>query len=167
MDDRNYKKHKCKVFFDELKKALSDTHESVGSCNADISEYLVPKGAAHQISYYGKPTNSFRLSDHWNWYSNTKKCKDKDYIQCFSVDIPMPRRRIREGKASHPRYGCQVAFFDSDKKYHCVYGDRYDHMTRTWTWMETDPYKLAAELEKTFNKACPNMLCDQSQIRGE
>ncbi len=140
------KMDKCKKCFEELEYLLTASYESVGSCNKDSSMYLCPKGTLHQISYYSKPMNSFRISNHWNWYSNLKKCKDAEYIQCFSVDIPMPKDRINPGKASRPRFGTQVAFFGDDNKYHCIYGDKYDSQTEEWSWVESNPEEVMSEL---------------------
>lgn len=128
----------CKEFFDELVNALSETHEMIGSCNKDNSVYLVPKGTSEQITYYGKPKQSFRLSDHWNWYSNLNKCDKEHYIQCLSVDLPYAKQRMSPGKPSKPIFGIQVCIFGNDKKYHCVFGEKYDRKTKKWTWVNVN-----------------------------
>lgn len=133
------KMEQAQDLFNLLADILSDTHVLVESCNQDASAYLVPLGTEDQITYYSKPKNSYRISDHWNWYSNTRKCHDVSYIQCYSEDIPFPRKRERPGKASLPRNGIQVAYFGDDGKYHCIFGDKYDRKTNAWTWVGLNP----------------------------
>ena len=144
--DNTEKRERCKAFYEELRTMLAVSYISIGSCNRDFSEYLVPIGMEDQVSYYSKPYWSFRISDHWNWYANLRKCKDEDYIQCFSVDLPLPGKRLRPRKASRPVFGVQVALFCEDGKYHCVYGDKYDPLTKKWTWNEADPIDVVYEL---------------------
>jgi len=129
---------KCIEFFDNLKDVLSKNYEVVASCNADISSYLIPKGSIEDLSYFGKPAKSFRFSDHWNWFSNLKKNPDPHYIQCFSVDAPWANRRTSD-KATKPIHAIQVGYFDSDNRYHAVYGEMFDRKTKTWDWLEADP----------------------------
>ncbi len=112
----------CKKYFYELADELSSTHEIVGSCNHDVSLYLIPKGSIGELSYSSKPENSYRFSDHWNWYANVNKNPDENYIQCHNVDLPGPSKRLAPGKASKPVYGVCVAKF-KDGKYHTVCGD--------------------------------------------
>lgn len=126
----------CKGFYDKLCEALTNTHENVASCNADISSYLIPKGSVSQLSYYGKPANSFRISDHWNWYSSLKKCSLANYIQCYSPDVPYAGKRPAPGKATRPVSAIQVSYFGADNKYHCVYGEVYNRKTKKWDWKE-------------------------------
>lgn len=126
----------CNKFFDKLAYELRDSYEVIGSCNKDSSRYLIPKGTESQITYYGKPALSFRVSDHWSWYSNTKKCADKNYIQCHSMDLPRPKRRKAEGKASDPIIACQVAIIGPDGNYHHVFGDKFNGIE--WTYEEKD-----------------------------
>ena len=76
------KEQKCKDFFEELSEKLKDTHIVMKSCNKDNSVYLVPKGTEKEVTYYGKPVYSFRISDHWNWKSNLKKNPNPGYVQC-------------------------------------------------------------------------------------
>ena len=82
----------CMAFFEELSNELPN-YTVVGSCNKDSSLYLVPNGTEDEITYYSKPAKSFRISDHWNWYANTKKCDNERYIQCLCVDLPYAKRR--------------------------------------------------------------------------
>ena len=134
------KKNACSDFFDKLSGLLSENYEVLGSCNKDFSRYLIPKGTANQVTYYGKPVKSFRISDHWNWFSNLKKCSDPNYVQCRSLDMPWCRKR-EEGSffATKPRFGAQVCIQLEDGCYHHVYGDRFDRATKTWKWIETSP----------------------------
>lgn len=125
---------KCKAFYEELCTYLSGTYENVPSCNADISAYLIPNGSISQLSYYGKPEKSFRISDHWNWYSSERKCSLPNYIQCFSLDAPWPRKRPAPGKASKPREAIQVAVYGADNKYHAIFGEVYDRKKKSWSW---------------------------------
>lgn len=129
----------CQAFFDELVSLLEETHRRMASCNNDISAYLVPNGTEEQVTYYGKPANSFRISDHWNWYSNLQKCSKPNYIQCLSVDVPRARMRLAEGKASKPIFAIQVCKIGDDGKYHCIYGERFNRKTRKWEWVESKP----------------------------
>ena len=134
----------CKKFMAELETLLQSSHYVVGSCNKDISSYLIPNGSIEKLSYYGKPEKSFRFSDHWNWYSNLKKCSDPKMIQCHNIDLPWPFRRIRKGGASKPREHICVAYYGKDKKYHTVYGEKKDE--HGLCWIETDPIEIAKEL---------------------
>ena len=143
---KSLKRRKCNQFFDELAGLLSSTYELVGSCNQDFSRYLVPNGTVPEITYHSKPAYSFRISDHWNWWANLKKCKDENYVQCRSLDMPWVGQRKAPGMASEPRKGFQVAFCDKDGIYHHVFGEKFDRQTRTWSWVENDP----AEIIKTY-----------------
>ena len=127
---------KCTAFFEELALKLAGSYEVVGSCNNDISSYLIPEGTISDLSYYGKPAASFRFSDHWNWFSSIRKCSDPTYVQCRSVDMPWCRKREEEGKPTKPIYGIQVAFYGSDGLYHHVFGEKFDRKTKTWDWVE-------------------------------
>ncbi len=115
----------CKEFFEKLAEKLKDTHVIVSSCNQDESKYLVPKGTEDQITYYGKPENSFRISDHWNWYSNVKKNKNVDYIQCYNVDLGVKaKKRKAPGLSSEPYFAWCVCIFN-DGCYHTMVGEFY------------------------------------------
>lgn len=131
---RNEKMIACEVFFEKIQKKL-DGYVVVKSCNADSSAYLVPDGTENDISYYGKPAKSFRISDHWNWRSSLTKCTWQNYIQCWSVDVPYARKREVEGKSTKPRFAAQVAVIGDDGKYHAVYGEIFDRKTKTWKWL--------------------------------
>lgn len=143
--EKKAKMEACNRFFDRLGELLNGRYITVGSCNVDFSRYLVPIGTESEITYHGKPLNSFRVSDHWNWFSNLKKCGDPNYVQCRSLDMPWCRKRIAPGKASEPRFGIQVCIQLEDGCYHHVYGDRFDRKTRTWEWIEATPEAIIEE----------------------
>jgi len=143
---------KCVEYFDELCRYLSERYEVVGSCNQDISRYLVPRGTVSEITYHSKPVYSFRISDHWNWYANVNKCKNEHYIQCYSVDLPWAKKRPETGKASKPVRGFQVAYFGEDNKYHAVFGEYFNRKTNRWYWMVSSPRIIAYILNKNILK---------------
>ena len=131
------KNDKCKSFFDTLVSALSDTYEVLESCNKDISAYLCPVGTTKEVTYHSKPEYSLRISDHWNWYANIKKCSDPKYIQCYCVDLPWAHKRPLEGTAGTPIKASSVCIF-VDGKYRVIYGESYNRKTKTWSWIEND-----------------------------
>lgn len=135
------------ISFTILKLCFYDTYEEVGSCNADSTLYLVPDGTANQISYTSKPEKSFRVSDHWNWFANLKKCPYEKYIQCLSVDLPFAKKRPANGMASKPINAVQVSVIGKDGKYHAVYGEVFNRKTKTWGWIESNPLDVIASLE--------------------
>lgn len=140
------KLNKCLEFFYELADILEDRYELVESCNLDVSSYLVPNGTADDISYYGKPARSFRVSDHWNWYANLRKCTRRGYVQCYSADVPRARRRPEEGKASKPRIALQVCMLGDDGKYHAIYGEKFDYYLGKYVWIENTPEAVVEQL---------------------
>ena len=138
----NYKKaYLCTRFFENLVFLLDGKYELVQSCNGDFSKYLVPIGSSCDITYYGKPADSFRISDHWNWYSNINKCSNLNYIQCLNVDLPWAKPR-KDEKATRPIIAYQVALIGSDGKYHSIYGETYNRNKHKWTWKESDPKEV-------------------------
>ena len=140
---KNEKMNLCQDFFNQLGNKLAGTYETVGSCNRDLSAYLIPNGTARQITYYGKPDCSFRVSDHWNWYSNLKKCNKPNYIQCMTRDLPFTNKRKAPGKASDPICGICVCLFRYGI-YEVVYGEKYNRQTKTWSWVDNTPEAVAA-----------------------
>ena len=134
----------CEAFLRQIQTLLEGRYEIVGSCNQDISKYLVPNGTEKQITYYGKPEKSFRISDHWNWYSSTKKCRDISYVQCESVDMPNARERTDE-HATKPRKGLQVAIQGTDGKYHHVFGYKWIPEIREFKWVTNSPMDICKE----------------------
>lgn len=140
------KAKECTRFFDALADILKGSYEIVASCNKDFSRYLVPKGTRDQITYMGKPEKSFRISDHWSWYSSIKKCPDPDYIQCESVDMPKVRAREKEGNASNAWRGFQVAIQGTDGRYHHVFGDKWDPKTKSFDWKTSEPMDICRML---------------------
>lgn len=96
------------MFFNELIEKHKETHDFIKSCNADNSAYLVPKGHENELSYSGHPEGTIRISDHWSWYANTKKCPDEAFVQChLRGDKPYPRKG--EGLAGETKMGITVA----------------------------------------------------------
>jgi len=134
----------CEKFLGRIQKILKGSYELIGSCNKDISQYLIPLGTENQVTYYGKPEKSFRISDHWNWYSSTKKCRDISYVQCESVDMPAAREQTDE-HATKPRKGLQVAIQGTDGKYHHVFGYKWDAEEETFKWVTNDPMDICRE----------------------
>ena len=132
----------CNEFFNDLVDLLDSWFEVVGSCNQDMSKYLIPIGTEKEITYHSKPAWSFRISDHWNWYSSLKKCRNEKYMQCYSLDLPNPKERNAPGKASDPIKAVQVAICDEDGIYHHVFGDKYDPETKTWSFVENNPVEV-------------------------
>ena len=140
------KNEKCKEFFDSLVDMLGDKYEVLNSCNKDMSAYLCPNGTSSEVTYYSKPEESFRISDHWNWYANTNKCSDSRYIQCYCVDLPWARRRSEPNKAGKPIMASSVCVFRNNK-YHVIYGEYFDRKTKTWSWIDSSPEKALSELK--------------------
>lgn len=144
--------NKCYEFFKTLGKELGDDYEVLASINKDkkyTSLYLCPKGTKDQVTYYGKPMNSFRVSTHWNWRAPLKKCDKENYIQCLNVDLPFAKKRNGEGESSDPIMAEQVAVIGVDGKYHAVFGEVFDRKTREWKWLEVDPKEIAAKYTMT------------------
>lgn len=142
--NKKEKMQACLRFFYALAGMLTGDYEVVKSCNQDHSAYLVPLGTSEDITYYSKPDKSFRVSDHWNWYANVKKCENENYIQCWSVDLPFPRKREQDGKATEPRFAAQVAMIGNDGKYHVVFGEKFDRKTKQWLWVDSTPEAVIA-----------------------
>lgn len=136
---------KCLDFFYGLGVMLDKAYETKGSCNMDMSQYLCPKGTTNQVTYNSKPEKSFRISDHWNWYSNMRKCPDKEYIQCYTDDLPAPKERCSDKGASIPIIGRCIALFENGA-YHVVYGEKYDKETRRWSWIEDSLENVLAKV---------------------
>ena len=153
----------CVKFFKDLTTLLKDDYETMGSGKMPWNffvegkdkgifrlndHYLFPFGTKDQITYYTKPYWSFRISDHWNWYEPVKRCKQKNYIQCFNVDLPrISTRYVDENTKSEPWNAIQVAIFGNhkDEAYHCVYGSYMDKSTHTWKWMDNTPENVIAQ----------------------
>jgi hypothetical protein len=140
---------RVKDFYNKLVDISKEHFFVVESCNNDLSSYLLPNTTnVEDVSYYGKPLWSFRMSDHWNWYANVKRCNTWNYIQCNSIDMPWARRRI-DYRATKPLRGYQVCVMAEDGLYHCVYGEIFDRKEKKWYWIETEPesiYKMIGML---------------------
>lgn len=135
------RRNKVKEFYNRLVDISKDHYFEVESCNNDASRYLLRNGTTREdISYYSKPLWSYRMSDHWNWYTSERKCSDLKYIQCHSIDMPWARKRVYVDKATRPMRGWQVCIFSADDGlYHCVYGEIFDRKEKKWYWVENDP----------------------------
>lgn len=134
----------CRKFIEDLYEILGDDFTLMPSCNQDLSAYLVPAGTEDQVTYYGKPANSFRISDHWNWLSSLTRCSDPNLVQCSNVDIPWCRKRKSEGIPTKGLIGIQVAYYGNDGCYHCVFGEKFNRKTKKWSWMSNTPENVAA-----------------------
>ncbi len=142
---------KCERFFEELCEELKDTHE-VYICEKgkSASSYLVPKGTIDQITVYGKPDNSFRIADRWNWYMNMKKCHDEWLVQCLNTDLPFTADRnggFGSSKGGRQVRAVQVGYKNGDA-YTCVYGAKYDRKNKKWYWIEADPHEVALQIQR-------------------
>lgn len=144
----NYEyKNKCEEFFNKLADILKEHgYVIVASPNNKHTRQLVVKGEEKLLTYYGKPFFSIRFSNAWNWYTNPDKCHDTRIIQCLNHDIPWSRKRTEDGKGSKPWFAWQVAYFGTDRRYHCVYGDKFDRETKTWNFVEADPVEVANDI---------------------
>lgn len=89
---------------------MNPTMNRVASCNADISAYLVRPGTEDQITYTGKPQGSLRVSDHWSWYANVKKCPYTWVVQCPLHGIT-PYARKGEGLSSPTQFCRAIALY--------------------------------------------------------
>lgn len=147
----------CINFFKKLSDLLYDDYEIVktgtngflvkrGTPENGVfrisDHYLVPYGTRSKITYYSKPHWSFRISDHWNWFAELDKCDQKNYIQCFCVDLPRPTRRTVV--ENFPVHAIQVALFGNckDEAYHCVFGEYKEKGSSEWKWMESTPEEV-------------------------
>lgn len=131
------KKELCRKYWNDLCELLKENHEVVASCNADETCYLIPKGTIDKLSYNGKPVDSYRYSDHWNWYANIAKCADEKHVQCECIDMPRAKARPAYGKPSKPIIGICVAYYGQDHVYHHVFGEKFNRTAKQWSF-ETD-----------------------------
>ena len=122
-----------KFLYYKLCQYLTENKEYImmSSCNKDNTRYCVPKGTVQQVTYYGKPEKSIRISDHWSWYANLKRCREKDNIQCYNVDMSGPTERLDEGKASLPIEAAAIAVYNNNA-YHTIAGAYIDCNTGEW-----------------------------------
>ena len=137
---------KCVTFFNAVADELKETHTVIqGKSKKTKSACLVKKGKENEVSYYGKPINSLRVAINWNWRAGLDRCSNPKYIQCVTPDLPYCRHRPKEHPewASPPVYGNMIGYFDTDNKYHCIFGEKYDHETKTWSWVDNSPHNVA------------------------
>lgn len=152
-DRRTWKKQldECINFFMAVAEELKDTHVIVHSKSKKWkSMCLVRKGEEDQVSYYGKPVNSLRVAPNWNWRAGTDRCTNLNYIQCVTPDLPFAKKRSPENPdwATKPIFGNMVAYFGTDNKYHCVFGEKYDFGEKKYRWISADPKIFAQKLKE-------------------
>jgi len=151
MKNKREKIEACIKFYEELSEKLFGKYTTLASCNNDISSYLCIKGTESEVTYYSKPELSFRISDHWNWYANLKRCDKDYYIQCYSPYLPYPKQREEPGKAGKPVHAISVMIFKNNK-YYPVYGEIWKRNGKHWSWVENSvddvisKYNLLAEV---------------------
>lgn len=143
----------CIEFFNQVAALLTDIYEVLpGKSRQWRSFCLVPKGTINQVTYYGKPMNSLRVAMNWNWRAGLDRCTNPKHIQCVTPDLPYvkPRPKDHPEWSSPPVFGNMVALFDTDNKYHCIFGEKFNRDTKTWTWINNDPEKIAAMLRDRY-----------------
>lgn len=152
----------CTKFFNAVADILKDTHVIVPSKSKKFpSMCLVKKGQEKQVSYYSKPVNSLRVAQNWNWRASFERCSSPNYIQCVTPDLPFAKARSKEHPewATPPIFGNMVGYFDTDNKYHCIFGEKYESDTKSYCWVENIPERVAkmilekdAELTMSMNQ---------------
>ena len=124
--------------WDKLVEAFgSRGYINMPSCNKDASRYLVPEGTEGEVTYFGKPELSFRLSDHWNWISPKKA---PGVVQCKLY-------RVREPKLGERPLGRIEIGLYKDGEYHFIAGERRNKNTNGWLW------DVPASTEELVNRA--------------
>lgn len=138
----------CFCFFNQVAALLTDIYEILPGKNRGKSFCLIPKGTAGQVNYYEKPVNSLRVGMNWNWRANLEKCSNPRHIQCVTPDLPYvkPRPKDHPERASQPIFGNMVALFDTDRKYHCLHGEKYIRETREWIWRDDLTAEAVADM---------------------
>ena len=146
----------CIEFFNLVAEEVKDIYDVVPSKSKKWKSFcLIPKGTMGQLSYYSKPVNSLRVASNWNWRAPLKVCNVPNHIQCVTPDLPYVKKRPKDRPedGSAPIWGNMVALFDSDRKYHCIFGEKYNHEDHTWTWMVNTPQNVARMLRERHEKA--------------
>ena len=164
LEERREQLKKCNEFFLKVADELKDTHVILGSATGVWgSACLVLKGTENQVSYYGKPINSLRVACNWNWHASLKRCDKPDYIQCLTKDLPWAKKRPSDNPelASPPIWGNMVGLFGPDKRYHCVYGERFNRKTKTWEWVEGDVQELVKKLRESIEPKATEDISDE------
>ena len=131
----------CNAWFDKLAELVIPMgYKVIRSSNPTSNDrYLVPVGTENDLSWNSKPAFSFRVSNHWNWRANKKKCDDDRYIQCYTRDMPWARKRRDDGLATRPMIGCAVAYFTEGREYVVIYGEKFNRINKTWSYTAIDP----------------------------
>lgn len=138
----------CNEYFYKLAERLNASHRVVTGKSGDISKYLVVTGTENQLTYYGKPFLSFRLSNHWNWKANLRKCVDPNHVQCYTKDLHHPFRRPDSVHASKPVYACCVGYYGPDRLYHIICGEVFDPSTKATRFIKKDIDEVIRDLEE-------------------
>lgn len=144
----------CIDFFNLVAEELKDTHAVVHSKSRKWkSMCLVQKGQENQVTYYGKPVNSLRVAPNWNWRAGLDRCSNPNYIQCVTPDLPFARRRSEENPewSTMPIFANMVGYFDTDNKYHCIFGEKFDFDKNTWVWVDNDAKTVADRIRSTMD----------------
>ena len=140
----------CNAWFDKLAELLEPMgYKVIRSSNpASNDRYLIPVGTENDLNWNGKPAYSFRVSNHWNWRANKKKCGDDRYIQCYTRDMPWARKRRDDGLATRPMIGWAVAYFTEGREYVVVYGEKFNRLDKAWSYTVISPEEFVNSLEK-------------------
>lgn len=152
-EERKLQLKRCSLFLIKVAEELKDTHEIVPSSNKTWgSACLIPIGTINELNYEGKPVNSLRVACNWNWRASLKHCPNERMIQCLTDDMPWCRKRKGEGLASSPVWGNMVGYYGADRKYHCVYGEKYDRASGKWSWVDGDVHAVAQKMREEQQK---------------
>lgn len=146
----------CKEHFEKVAEILTaDGLFEVVDSPYSNDRYLIPAGTANQITFYGKPVGSLRLSDHWNWYASIDQCNKPWYLQCYNFDVPRAKKRTVYGASTEPRFAWQCAIHCADGKYRAAYGDIFDRHTKEWIWLDnrTTTPENTAEVMRNIAKS--------------
>ena len=146
----------CMRFFNTVAEELKDTHEVIGSKSKKWqSKCLVRKGEADQVTYYSKPVNSIRVAPNWNWRAGLDRCSNTSYIQCVTPDLPFAKKRSKEHPewSTKPILGNMIGYFDTDNKYHCIFGEWYDFETKEYRWKDMySPHDVAMMIRQKMQE---------------
>ena len=134
------KQEKCNQYFNNLYEMLKESHDRRTNKTRDRrpDKYIFPKGTGDEITNVGKPANSFRYSNKWNFWKNGKG-EMLDSVQCYSEDFPKAHTDSQGRGPQGAVLAYSVCFYGEDGHYHVVYGERYNRKTKKWDWVESDP----------------------------
>ena len=80
----------------------TDFHEAHGF----YTGYIIPNGM--KLSYGPHPEGTIRISNHWSWYANIKKCSNREFIQCYLYNT-QPNQRENNNCSSKPIKKVEIA----------------------------------------------------------